>query len=173
VVWEGRSREAPPYPDLWPIRSFRCGAMDVGNWRHFRHWCPPGSGYVFGSDLTRVINFVQLSLWGEIDPELTFEVEPLWDMTAKELAEQQKLEAERDQILVDMGAIAPAEVRHVAVNNPNLPYTDMRADDLPDLREEEESGLIPLGAGRGLEAVLDPQFKGGAGGEHDRMSRHQ
>jgi hypothetical protein len=22
VVWEGRSREAPPYPDLWPITSF-------------------------------------------------------------------------------------------------------------------------------------------------------
>ena len=21
MVWEGRSREAPPYPDLWPIAS--------------------------------------------------------------------------------------------------------------------------------------------------------
>ena len=23
VVWEGRSREAPPYPDLWPTRPLR------------------------------------------------------------------------------------------------------------------------------------------------------
>src|ERR1700737_1409025 len=26
VVWEGRSREAPPYPDLWHTASIRCGA---------------------------------------------------------------------------------------------------------------------------------------------------
>jgi uncharacterized protein len=107
--------------------------------------------------LRRIINFVQLSLWGEIDQEITFEFEPLWDMTAKELAEQQKLEAERDQILVDMGAIAPAEVRHVAVNDPKLPYTELNPDDLPDLRAEESEGLIPEGAGRGLEAVLEPE----------------
>jgi hypothetical protein len=26
VVWEGWSREAPPYPDLWPSTSVRCAA---------------------------------------------------------------------------------------------------------------------------------------------------
>ena len=30
VVWEGRSREAPPYPDLWPIADHSvCGAMSA------------------------------------------------------------------------------------------------------------------------------------------------
>src|ERR1022692_2290338 len=38
VVWEGRSREAPPYPDLrcvgryWHIASFRCAAKFVRFW---------------------------------------------------------------------------------------------------------------------------------------------
>ena len=32
VVWEGRSREAPPYPDHWHIASFRCAA-EFGRYR--------------------------------------------------------------------------------------------------------------------------------------------
>jgi hypothetical protein len=37
VVWEGRSREAPPYPDRsdfvqWHIASFRCDA-EFGRYR--------------------------------------------------------------------------------------------------------------------------------------------
>ena len=35
-------------------------------------------------NLTKVINFIQLSLWGEIDPEISFEFEPLWEMSEKE-----------------------------------------------------------------------------------------
>jgi phage-related protein (TIGR01555 family) len=110
--------------------------------------------------LTQIINFVQLSLWDEIDPEITFEFEPLWDMTSKELAELQKLEAERDEKYVDLSALAPAEIRKRIVNDPKLPYTGLDPDDLPDLLEEEESGLIPEGGGKGLEAVL-----GAAGAE--------
>ena len=105
--------------------------------------------------LTQIIDFVQLSLWGEIDQEINFEFEPLWDMTAKELADLQKAEVERDEKLVDMGAFAPAEIRKIKINDPKLPFTGLDPADLPELLEEEESGFIPEGAGRGLEAVLD------------------
>ncbi len=109
-------------------------------------------------DLTRVVNFVQLSLWGEVDHEITFDFESLWEMSEKEKAELQKSEAERNQLYVDMGAVAPEEIRGVIVSDPELPFGDLNPDDAPDLKEEEESGLIPEGAGKGLEAVLeDPQ----------------
>jgi phage-related protein (TIGR01555 family) len=58
-------------------------------------------------NLTTVFNFMQLSLWGEIDPEITFEFEPLRVMTEKERSEKQKADAERDGMRLDQGAISP------------------------------------------------------------------
>ena len=105
-------------------------------------------------NLVRIINFVQLSLWGEIDPEITFEFEGLWEMSEKERSDLQKAEAERDQTYVDMGALAPEEVRGTLIDNPTLPFGDLDPDDVPELKQEEEGGLIPPGAGKGEEAVL-------------------
>ena len=111
-------------------------------------------------NLVRIINFVQLSLWGVIDPEIVFDFESLWETSEKEKAELQKSEAERNQLYVDMGAVAPEEIRGVIVNDPELPFGDLNPEDEPDLKEEEEAGLVPPDAGKGLEAVLgDPEQK--------------
>ena len=99
----------------------------------------------FRPHLTRVINFAQLSLWGEIDPELTFNFEPLWESSEKEVADLQKAEAERDQVYVDMGAFSPEEIRKIKIDNPKLPYTNLNPEELPSLRSEEEAGLEPVG----------------------------
>jgi hypothetical protein len=96
-------------------------------------------------NLTRVVNFQQLSLFGRVDEEIIFDFEPLWEMSKKEEAELQKMDGERHQIYVDMGAIAPAEVRGIAIADPKLPYGDLDPEDVPDLREEEEAGLEPEG----------------------------
>lgn len=109
--------------------------------------------------LTRIVDFEQLSLFGEIDPEITFVFEPLRQLTEKEKGDKQKAEAERDQIYVDMGALAPAEVRKKIVDDPELPYANLDPDDVPDLLEEETRGLEPEG-GR-----PQPQAGAGEGGE--------
>ncbi len=108
----------------------------------------------FGPNLTRLINFEQLSLWGEIDPEITHVFEPLHEMTEKEKGEMQKQDADRDSVYVDMEALSNEEVRKRIINDPELPYADLDPEDVPELREEEEGGLIPEGAGKGLEAIL-------------------
>lgn len=118
-------------------------------------------------NLTKIIDFIQLSLFGEVDPEITFEFEPLWELNEKERAELQKTEAERDQTYVDMGAISNEEVRKRIIDDPHLPYADLDPEDVPELRQEESEGLVPQGAGHGLEAVLggNPQQEaGGAAG---------
>jgi ADP-ribose pyrophosphatase YjhB (NUDIX family) len=115
-------------------------------------------------NLTKIMNFVQLSLFGEIDPEITFVFESLWEMSEKERAELQKIESERDQILIDGGVISPAEKREQVINDPHMPYGDLNPDDLPDLREEEEGGLIPENAGRATEGLLDAGPEAGEGG---------
>jgi hypothetical protein len=99
----------------------------------------------FRPALTRVVNFEQLSLFGQIDPEITWHFEPLREMTQAEKGTKEKDDADRNQKYVDMGAISPEEVRKIIVNDPDLPYTALDADDVPDLKQEEAEGLEPQG----------------------------
>lgn len=117
----------------------------------------------FRPNLTKVLNFIQLSLWGEVDPEITFIFEPLWEMSQKEKSEKEKDDAERDQKYVDMGAFSPGEIRKIKIEDPTLPYTDMDPEDTPDLRSEEEAGLVPAGAGRAVEGLLEEGPEAGGG----------
>lgn len=106
-------------------------------------------------NLTKIINFEQLSLFGEIDPAITYKFMPLREMTQAEKGQKEKDDADRNQKYVDMGALHPAEVRAVIINDPDLPYTELDPDDVPDLLDEEQAGLEPVG-GR-------PQIGGGEG----------
>lgn len=95
--------------------------------------------------LVKIINFQQLSLFGEVDPGITFHFEPLRVMTEKERGEIQKNQAETYQKYVDMGALAPEEIRKAVIDDPDLPFADLDPDDVPDLLEEEAEGLEPQG----------------------------
>ena len=95
--------------------------------------------------LHRLVNFQQLSLFGDVDPEIKVEFEPLWELTDAELGDKQKADAERHQIYVDMGVVSSGDVRRIIVNDPELPYTSLDPDDAPDLRDEEIHGLEPQG----------------------------
>ncbi len=99
----------------------------------------------FRPNLTRVIDFIQLSLFGEIDQEITFKFVPLWSLTEKEEAEVRKASAETDQIYIDTGVLDPAEVRAKVANDPASPYDGLDPDDVPDLLSEEMEGLEPAG----------------------------
>src|SRR5262249_3889412 len=92
-------------------------------------------------NLTRVLHFVQLSLWGEIDPGITFTFVPLSDLTQKEKAEVEKIEAETDQIRIDSGVLDPGESRKRVANSSESPYHGIDVDKVPRLLEEEEAGL--------------------------------
>ena len=106
-------------------------------------------------NLRRIINFQQLSLFGQIDPSITHRWEPLREMTDAERGQKQKDEAERDDKYVAMGALSPEQVFHRIINDKDLPYTELSPDDVPDLLGEEEEGLEPEGG------KPQPQVDGG------------
>lgn len=78
--------------------------------------------------LTTVISFIQLDLYGEVDPEITFAFEPLWSMSDLEAAQVRKLDAETAQTLADMGAILPGEERKRLADDPESPYHGLDPD---------------------------------------------
>lgn len=117
-------------------------------------------------NLTKVVNFEQLSLFGEIDPAITFRFQPLREMTQAEKGQKEKDDADRNQKYVDMGALHPSEVRTIIINDPELPYTELDPDDVPDLLEEENEGLEPQG---GRPQQREDGGEGGVDGDHSEV----
>ncbi|WP_267550361.1 DUF1073 domain-containing protein [Rhizobium rhizogenes] len=108
----------------------------------------------YHDNLTKILCFVQLSLFGEVDPAIVFQFEPLYSLTEKELAEARKAEAETDQIYIDTGVVSTHDVRQRLANDPDSMYQNLDPDDMPDLLDEEEEGLIPKGAGSAVGSMF-------------------
>lgn len=108
----------------------------------------------YRDNLNKVLGFIQLSLFGEVDDSIVFQFEPLFSLTEKELAEARKAEAETDQIYIDAGVVSPAEVRQRLASDPDSSYDGLDPDDLPDLLDEEEEGLVPKGSGSAVGSMF-------------------
>lgn len=118
----------------------------------------------FDPHLWTIFRFAQINLWGEVDPELTFEWEPLWEMDEVQLATKRKTEADTDGVYIDKGILAPEECRQRIAADPSQPYgpIDVNAVPTPDeplpenVKEEEKIEEGPEGEG------------GEAGGESEK-----
>jgi hypothetical protein len=119
---------------------------------------------VLDPNLRKIINFQQWSLFGEIDPEITHRWEKLRDMTLAEKGQKEKDDADRNQKYVDMGAISPGEVRKAIIEDPELPYTGLDPDDVPEPPADE--GL--LGPGGGAAAKVDAEADKGVDPDADK-----
>ena len=87
----------------------------------------------FRRNLTMTVNFAQLSLWGEVDPDIVFDFVPLRELTEKEEAELRKIDAETDDILVNgCNALSPEEVRQRVAGDENGPHAGINPDDMPE-----------------------------------------
>ena len=95
-----------------------------------------------------LLGLVMLSLWGEVDKDISFEFKPLWALDEKGEAEVEKLKAETDQVLIDVGAISPAEARARVAADPGSDYATIEVEDVPDLLEEETTGGLEPEGGR-------------------------
>lgn len=79
--------------------------------------------------LQRVFEIVQLSVLGEIVPDMTFEFLPLWEMSDKDKADIRKADAEADVSYVTAGVIDPEEVRERLSNDETSLYHDVDLTD--------------------------------------------
>ena len=101
--------------------------------------------------LTTVINLVQMSEFGEVDPDIGFVFEPLWSLDDKAKAEKRKAEAETDAVYIDAGVLDPLEVRKRLASDDDSPYAGLDVDDVPlpppgeqgDPPEPEQDGEEP------------------------------
>lgn len=156
-----------PVVKLLGIQPAGLNASSEGEIRTFYDWVHAFQEKMFRPHLTTVIDFIQLSLWGEIDDDLTFAFEELWSLDEASLANKRKTEVETDTALLDAAVISPEEIRQRIASDPTSPYASLDVDDLPDLKQEEEEGLEPKGSAEKLAAMGSGEEDDGEQGEEN------
>jgi phage-related protein (TIGR01555 family) len=108
--------------------------------------------HLFNDPLKTVIDVIQLDQFGVIDPEITFEFEPLKEASEEDMGKADKNDAEIDAIYVNAGVISPDEMRQKLAAQPDSPYAgiDLSAP-APEPPEMEADPLGGLGGGEGGE----------------------
>jgi phage-related protein (TIGR01555 family) len=97
---------------------------------------------LFGDPLTKVLEVVQLSEFGEIDDDIGYEFVPLYQLTDIEKATKRKTDADTDAVLINAGVISPDESRARLAADPDNAYHSLDlndpapGDDDDDDREE-------------------------------------
>jgi hypothetical protein len=102
-------------------------------------------------NLRRLLDILQLNRFGEIDPEIDFVWQPMWNLSEVELSTVRKTDAETDGIYVEMGAVDPMEIRTNLSDDPDSRYNGLDLDDPigpdPDLDPTGGPDLGKLGGG--------------------------
>jgi phage-related protein (TIGR01555 family) len=76
----------------------------------------------FRPGLQRAIELIQLHLWGEIDPDITFKFNPLQEMNPKEASEIRVNESTTAANYINAGVLMPEEVREALAADEDNPY---------------------------------------------------
>jgi phage-related protein (TIGR01555 family) len=140
-------------------------ATSEGELRAFNDTIHGNQEHLFRPNLTTIYDIMQISLWGARDPDITYDFVPLHEMTPKEKAEIRKIEAETDQIRIDSGVVSQEEVRTKVANDPESGFDSIDPEDVPDLLEEEEEGLEPVGGRPQPQAEAEAGVKPEGGAE--------
>lgn len=101
---------------------------------------------LFRPNLERALEIIQLSEFGEIDPEIGFEFVPLYELSEKERADMRKVDADTDAVLIGAGVISPEEARARVAADPGNGYhsleVDAGRDDEFDDDADDDDGLL-------------------------------
>lgn len=131
-----------PLVKLLGIQPAGLNASSDGEIRVFYDFIHALQQILFRDNLKRALDIIQLSEFGDIDPEITFEFEPLYEMSAKEKAEIRKTDADTDAVYVTNNVLAGSEIRQKLADDPDSPYHSLDlSDDLEiedDYEEDEE-----------------------------------
>lgn len=132
-----------PLVKLLGITPNGLNATSDGEIRVFYDYIHALQQAVYKDNLKRAMDIIQLSEFGDIDPEIYFEFEPLYEMSAKERAEIRKIDADTDAVYQAIGALSNNEIREKIAEDPESPYHSLDlSDDIEiedDYDEDDES----------------------------------
>lgn len=96
----------------------------------------------FQTNVEAVFKLLQINLWGEIDPALTWEFASLYETNEVEETTNRKTDADRDVVYIDRGVLSAEEVRQRLASDPKSGYSNIDADDMPEMPDEDAEALL-------------------------------
>lgn len=137
-----------PLVVLLGITPAGLNASTEGELVAYDQWVRSLQEHLFLAPLTTVIQVIQLSEFGDIDPGIAIEFVPLREQSEQEIAATKKIEADTDAVYIQNGVLDPAEVRQKVAEDEQLPYSGIDPDELPEPDMTEElsvPGIDPFG----------------------------
>lgn len=125
VVWR------IPAVKLFGISPAGLNATGESDMQNFYDYVASRQAKVFAEPLGRLLKAVQLSVTGRVDPAVSYEFVPLWEMTAREKADRDKVLADMDAVYLDRGVLWEEEVRNALAAQPGGRYAGVDPGNLP------------------------------------------
>lgn len=107
-------------------------ASSEGEIKVFQDKAGANQAKLFGDNLSKLLMLVQLSLFGEVDPEIGYVWEPLDTLDPSAEANRRKTEADTDAVLIDHGIISPEESRARIAADKMSPFASLDIDAVPE-----------------------------------------
>jgi hypothetical protein len=114
-----------PLVKLLGIQPAGLNASSEGELISFEDWIAALQELLFRKPLTSVIDFVQLSMWGFIDHDITFDFVPLRQLKPQEQAELSSTVAQTRELYMNMGAVDGQEVREALAQDDDAPFAGL------------------------------------------------
>lgn len=115
-------------------------ATSDGEFQNFYDYVAAMQELGYSPHMEKVLQFVQMDLYGKVDPDLVWEWASLFEPTPQEFAAIRKSDSERDGMYMDKGVITNQEVRAKLQNDPESGYDNLDGD-APDPPEVVEAGM--------------------------------
>lgn len=121
-------------------------ASSEGEIRVFYDWISAQQEAFWREPLDVIVKCAQLSLFGEIDPDIGFEFVPLYQMTAKEESDIRESNSRTATAYISSGVIDPSEERERLARDPHSGYQGIDTDmvivpPVPPTKEKPPAGL--------------------------------
>jgi len=100
-------------------------ASSEGEIRVFYDWIAAQQEAYWRNPIEIILNVVQLSLFGEIDPDISFRFVPLYQMTEAEEADIRLKDSQTATAYVNIGSIDSGEVREKLARDDNSGYSGL------------------------------------------------
>ena len=118
-------------------------ASSEGEVRVFYDWIISQLESHYRKPIQKMLEILQLHLWGTIDPNIEFNFNPLWEMDEKELSNIRKMDADTAAIYIDRGVLDPEEVREKLAHDIDSGYQGIDLTKvIEDPRENDQFGLL-------------------------------
>lgn len=95
--------------------------------------------------IKRAFEFIQMDLYGKVNPNIGHKWIELFEPTGKEKAEIRTADAQRDGVLIEKSVVSPDEVRDKLKADPESGYNNLKGDapEPPELTELPQGGGSP------------------------------